>query len=330
MKKILITGANGNIGSYITDKARHLLPQTELITTIYSPEDKSPSNGVYAGDLRDPAFVNRIFQDHPDIDCIIHAAASSYNTDKFKAQPFDIFKDDTLCLLNVLENSPATKKKIILLSSVMVYESVSGIPFTEVMSDKNPAPITPYGLAKFLGERAVQLYCEQNNCDFTIWRLFNVISPLEDHTRPGAHVYVDFYRKLFIERIKEMEIFGDGRQVRCFTWVEDIADAVIKYLNDPRTSQQTINLGGNEPKTLIELFETLLAVGKKNGLLPQDYLPMAKTGKTFSGLDVGQRIPSLEKIQELLDWKAPTNFYTMLEKFIAEKQHYVDRSLPTV
>ncbi|MFA5185786.1 MAG: NAD(P)-dependent oxidoreductase [Patescibacteria group bacterium] len=325
MKKILITGSSGNIGLFITQKLRKLFPDTELILPVFDTEAHPTVDGGYAGDLRDPGFAKKIFQDHPDIDCVIHAAASSYNIDKFKNQPYDVFRDDTVCLLNILSQAKAPGIKIILLSSVMVYESVKELPFMENSTDANPAPVTPYGLAKLLCEKAVKLHSEQNKSDFTIWRLFNVVSPLEDHTRPGAHVYVDFYRKLFVERVPELEIFGNGQQVRCFTWVEDIAEQIAKSLDDPRTSRQIFNLGGDEPRSLVDLAETYLAIGHETGLLPQDYNPPIKTGGTFAGLDVGKRIPSLEKTEKEFGWKAPTGFRAMFEKFVDAKQKYATK-----
>ncbi|MFH1621473.1 MAG: NAD-dependent epimerase/dehydratase family protein [Patescibacteria group bacterium] len=325
MKKILITGSSGNIGAYITAKIQKLLPETELIRTVYGQENVSVSEGKYTGDLRDPHVAEKIFQDHPDVDCIIHAAASAYNTDKFKEQPLDILRNDTLCLLNVLGQAKSPKLKIIYLSSVMVYESVQELPFTEDSTNTNPAPVTPYGIAKFLGEKAVRLYSEQNKSDFTIWRLFNVVSPLENHIKSGGHVYVDFYRKLFVERLPTIKIFGNGQQVRCFTWVEDIAEPIVNFLDDPHTSRETFNLGGKEPKSLIDLAETLLSIGHEKGLLPHDYAPTIKTGGTFNGLDVGKRIPSLEKVEKDLNWTAPTVFRKIFEKFVDAKQKYAHK-----
>jgi nucleoside-diphosphate-sugar epimerase len=325
MRKILVTGSEGNIGNFITEKIRSLLPDTRLIRTVFGGQNTVLGEGAYRGDLRDPAFARMIFRDHPDIDCVIHAAAPSYNGEKFKTQPFAVFGDDITCLLNILGYCPSKDVKVIYLSSVMVYEAVSEIPFVEEATDRYPAPLTPYGLAKFTGEKAVRLHAQQNGCDFTIWRLFNIVSPLEDHTRPGAHVFVDFYRQLYVERVPELKISGDGHQVRCFTWVEEIAESIIRSLDDPRTSGQTFNFGGTEPKTLLELAEMLLAVGHELKFLPQDYRPLIKTGGTFAGLDVGKRIASVEKAHNLLGLSATTGFRTMFEKFVTAKREYANQ-----
>jgi nucleoside-diphosphate-sugar epimerase len=159
--------------------------------------------------------------------------------------------------------------------------------------------------------------------DFTIWRLFNVVSPREPHDKPGAHVYVDFYRQLFVEKVPELPIFGNGAQERCFTWVEDIAEAVATHLTDERSSKQIVNLGGNEPCTLLQLRDLMLAIGKERNLLAADYDPPVKTNGSFFGVEAQRRIPSLKKAETLLEWKPATGLRRCFEKFIDTKQSSV-------
>jgi nucleoside-diphosphate-sugar epimerase len=102
--------------------------------------------------------------------------------------------------------------------------------------------------------------------------------------------------------------------------VEDVANAIVDYLGDPRTDNQTFNLGGNEPKTLLELKDALLEAGQRRGLLPATYEPAVSTGGTFFGVEAEQRVPSLEYIHECLGWRPQTDFAACIDKLVEGKQ----------
>lgn len=312
--KILVTGSEGNIGWYIVRSLKNAHPDANIVGVRHTETDLTNNSDT----------KNLLIREKPDY--VIHAAAMSYNIKDLINRQYDIFSNDNAMFMNVIDGCiDAGTKKIIYLSSSTVYENVVGSPFREEQTETSPAPISSIGLSKFTGERALSFVKNQSGIDFTIWRLFNVVSPREDHSKPGAHVYVDFYRKLFVERVPIFEIFGDGKQVRNFTWVEDVADTITKHLKDPATSGQAFNLGGEESRSLLELKKLMLKIGKEKQILPENYDPEIKTGETFSGTDVQKRIPCLEKIKNILNWKNPTGFESCIERFVTEKQLYADK-----
>lgn len=306
---ILVTGAEGNIGWYMVRDLKRIHPEAEVIGTTRKETDLTDRN----------ATVEFLIRTKPDY--VIHTAAKTYNADLFKNQPYDVFAEDASMILNVIDGCvKAGVKKIVYLSSATVYEGVKEVPFKEHMVEISAPPTSPIGLSKLVGERALDWASKQHGIDFTIWRLFNVVSPREPHDKRGAHVYVEFFRQLFVEKTSELTIFGNGNQERCFTWVEDVSDAVSAYLTDDRTSKQTLNIGGNEPCSLLQLEELMLVIGKEQGQLAADYIPTVKTGGTFFGVDAERRFPSLEKIDALLSWKPRTGLRACFEKYIAAKQ----------
>lgn len=307
--KILVTGAQGNIGWFIVESLKKFHPEAEIIGTTRKEVDLIDNHAT------------REFLKNAKPDYVIHTAAKTYNVEIYKKQPYDVFTEDVAMLMNVIDGCiDAGTKKIVYLSSATIYEGVKDVPFREESVDESAPPTSPIGLSKLAGERALAWMSQQHGIDFTTWRLFNAVSPREPHDKPGAHVYVEFYRQLFIEKVSELPIFGNGNQERCFTWVEDISEAVATFLLDERTSRQTFNIGGNEPRTLLELREAMLAIGKKNTLLSHDYNPPAKLGGTFAGVEAQRRIPSLTKAETALGWKPKTGFQECFEKYIAAKQ----------
>lgn len=307
--KILVTGAQGNIGWFIVESLKKFHPEAEIIGTTRKEVDLIDNHAT------------REFLKNAKPDYVIHTAAKTYNVEIYKKQPYDVFTEDVAMLMNVIDGCiDAGAKKIVYLSSATIYEGVKDVPFREESVDESAPPTSPIGLSKLAGERALAWMSQQHGIDFTTWRLFNAVSPREPHDKPGAHVYVEFYRQLFIEKVSELPIFGNGNQERCFTWVEDIAEAVAKYLAEDKTSKQIINLGGNEPCTLFQLRDLFLEIGKAKGLLAADYNPPVKTGGQFFGVEAQRRIPSLEKAETLLGWKPTTGFRECFEKFVTAKQ----------
>lgn len=307
--KILVTGAQGNIGWYIVESLKRFHPEAEIVGTSHGEINLTDNRATRE-------LLKRVKPDY-----VIHTAAKTYNAEIYKNQPYDVFTEDVAMVMNVIDGCiDAGVKKIVYLSSATVYEGVKEVPFREEQTESSAAPSSPTGLAKLAGERGIVWAAKQHGIDFTIWRLFNAVSPREPHDKAGAHVYVDFYRQLLVEKVAELPIFGNGNQERCFTWVEDIADAVAKYLTEEKTSKQIINLGGNEPCTLFQLRDLLLEIGKQKGLLAADYDPPIKIGGQFFGVEAQRRVPSLEKAEQLLGWKPATGFRECFNKFVTAKQ----------
>lgn len=315
MKTILVTGSEGNIGSYIVRRLAEKYPEAKIIRVGRKPRQ---AENYYSGDLCDSAFVKNLFTGNR-IDCVIHAAAEYYSAALLKSSPFEILANDAVCTLNLLKAS-AGIKKFVFLSSSSIYESVDKFPFTEVPISDLPMPKSPIGIAKFFGEHATAMYAKQFGIRYTIWRCFNVVSPLEPHNTPGGHVFVDFYRKLFVEKQPKIEIAGSGSQIRCFTWVEDAVAGIADFLQEPKTDNQTFNIGSITQITLLGLLKLMISIGKQKNLLPANCEPAIITGKKFAGVDSIARIPDVNKLGQLLDFRATTNLETCFEKFIEAKR----------
>jgi len=324
MSTVLVTGSEGNIGTYLVRSIRRQHPDMRIIRVKLRERDDEPDKqgDLYIGDLRDPSFIKKIFAEN-QIDYVIHGAARLYGVAGFNKDVHGILSNDVECLLNVLDRCVSVKK-FIYMSSSMVYESSERVPFAEELTDEIMPPKSSYGLTKYFGEKAVTFHHQQFGTNYTIWRPFNVVSPLEPHDRDGGHVFVDFYKRIYDDRQQKIEIYGSGQQVRCFTWVEDVVDAIAASITYERTDRQVFNIGSNEPKTMIELMNTLVEIGKEQKILPVDYAPEAAIGSQSFVVDVKLRIPSTDKIKRVLGWDCKTDFKTCFQKFVAYKQGYGD------
>jgi len=320
MNTILVTGSEGNIGTYLVkylERAR--LDFRVIRVKLKDKEDDAEKNGdIYFGNLSDSIFVQKIFQENK-IDYVIHLASRNYNINDLKNNAYEIYGNDTKCLLNVLDNCKNIKK-FVYFSSALIYESSSEPNLEENLTDLILPPKSSLGSAKYFGERAVEFFHQQYGVPYTIWRPFNVVSPLESHEREGGHVFIDFYRKIFIERSRKIQIYGTGRQVKCFIWVEDLVSAISDFLDNPKTDNQIFNIAGQEQKTLIDLAETLIKIGKDKSVLLKNYNPEIVPEKEFLSGKEQQKIPNTEKMKNVFGWECNTSFNDCFEKFIEYKQ----------
>jgi len=257
--------------------------------------------------LTRPFEVDDHFNEY-DFDYVIQAAAQVYGVGGFNQYCADIVSNDTTLHSNILNSSIRYDvKRVIFISSSMVYESVQkAINETSLEGDpdKWPAPKTDYGLSKFFNERLSLSFEKQHGLDYTIWRPFNVITPYEiAHDTPGyAHVFADFIRSIITEGKNPIPIIGDGEQVRCFTWIDEVAAAIANFSFDGKTRNEVFNLGRKEPITMKTLANLIYDAAKEAYLSDSGKLKF-ETVENFKN-DVTIRIPNVDKAKNILGWEA--------------------------
>lgn len=319
MSTVLITGSEGNLGPYLIRRLCESRPQWQVLRLKHRTGacGFNANKGWYEGDLRDPALLQKIFSEHA-VDYVIHAASQSYSHAGYRSHPFKVIENDTACLLNLLRHSLAVRK-FVYLSSALLYEHADCSPLQEEDCERMRAPTSSYGAAKRFGEQAVRAFGYEHGIKFTVWRPFNVVSPLEPHDGDGRHVFVDFFRRLIIERVPEFSVMGSGHQVRCFLWVEDAARCIVDHLDSAASNDQILNLARDEPLTLVQLKELLLDLGREVGAIPSDYNPLTMCRGEFSGVESEVRIPSVARLKSVLGWESQTTVRDCFRKFIGEK-----------
>ena len=294
--KILITGSEGSLMQSVIPK---LLKQNHIVIGV----DNLYRYGIKKGegyefcnvDLADRKECLTLFS---DIDCVIHAAAKIYGVGGFNEYCADILSDDITVTGNVLHACAKFGiKKIIYISSSMVYETCVqdvNFPVTEDMVNDCSLPKTDYGLSKLLGERLCQAFQKQYGINYTIWRPFNIITPheLADKEQGHSHVFADFIKNIVVEKKTPLPIFGSGEQVRCFTWIDDIANIIANYSFDDRTINQAFNICNVEPISMKDLAK------KIHSRISNSELKF-ETVNNFKN-DVLVRIPSIAKLTSTL------------------------------
>jgi len=255
-----------------------------------------------------------------DIDAIIQAAAQIYGVRGFHKFPADILAKDILLHQNLLWGAVERGvTRVVYISSSMVYERAKQVPLREEDVSEMQVPLTDYGLSKLVGERLCEAFKQQYGLDYTIWRPFNIVTPYEKAEEESgiSHVAADFIRKIVINKQNPMEILGDGEQIRCFTWIDDVASAIAKYSFLDITRCEIFNLGNPEPVTIKELAQKLFEKAKQRGVIASE-TKLIFTHKSIYDDDVRIRIPSIEKAQTKLHWNPTLTLDEALDRCVDE------------
>lgn len=249
--KILVTGGAGFIGSHVVD-AYITAGHDVVVVDNLSTGRKSNLNKkavFYDCDITDEKKLLEIF--HKEKPEIVNHHAAQMNVRKSVENPLFDAQVNVLGLLNVLSCSTAVgvSRFIFISSGGAIYGEPSLIPTPENVEIK---PLSPYGLAKYVGEQYVQLYHRLYGLPFVILRYANVYGPRQNAEGEAGVI------SIFIDAMKKNQkpvIFGSGKQTRDYIHVADIVSANILALE--RGENQIFNIGTGKETSVLEIFTNL-------------------------------------------------------------------------
>jgi UDP-glucose 4-epimerase len=129
-------------------------------------------------------------------------------------------------------------------------------PFTE---ETPPVPLTPYGIAKYAADLTVQAVCDVHGMEYNIAVPHSIIGPRQRYDDPYRNVAA-----IMINRMLQGHrpvIYGDGSQIRCFSFVSDVISCLVRLGDDPDVHGEIVNVGPDEGAvTVLELAETIADV----------------------------------------------------------------------
>lgn len=318
--RVLVTGSEGSLMQWtikhLVDNGHDVLGVDNHVRYDDYEHTRVVDPNQYEFRKADLTDYDHVMDIVADVDGVINAAALIYGVKGFHEYPADILSNDLAIHRNIME--AATEHdvdRVAYLSSSMVYEQ-DDPPHNEGDVWKSTVPSTDYGLSKVVGERYSMAFEEQYDVDYTIWRPFNIITPYEKSENEAgiSHVFADFLRKIIVEKQNPMEIFGDGEQIRCFTWIDEVAGAIATKSFAKETRNEAYNLANPEPVTMKELASRIFEKAKQRGLVKGESLDFNYL--SIYEDDVKKRIPSVKKAQADFDWDPEVKLDDALDQCI--------------
>jgi nucleoside-diphosphate-sugar epimerase len=201
----------------------------------------------------------------------------------------------------------------------MVFERAEKFPTPESYLPDCPVPRSAYGYSKLTGEVYCRAAHDEHGLPFTICRPFNAYGPGElPDAEPGiAHAVPDLIRKA-LARPRPLPIFGSGKQTRTWTHVADIADGIVTATSHPSGLNDDFNISSSEELTVAELARLIWeSCGNDPDAFELEHLPSFE-------VDVKRRLPSVEKAERVLGWKAQVAVRDGLQSTVEWIRHHAE------
>ncbi|MCX5772738.1 MAG: GDP-mannose 4,6-dehydratase [Candidatus Hydrogenedentes bacterium] len=311
MKRILITGGAGFIGSHLADR---LLARGDSVAALddfndyYDPAIKrqnisgalqNPNYRLYEADICDEPRLRSIFLEvQPDV--VVHLAARAGVRPSLK-DPNLYHRVNVIGSQHVLDACRGLgPRHLVFASSSSVYGGSTDVPFRE--TDPVMRPISPYAATKRMNELQAHVYSHIYGLQVTMLRFFTVYGPRQ---RPDMAIH--YFTKLISEG-RPVPMFGDGSTRRDYTYIDDILDGLERCVDQP-FHYEIFNLGENHTTSLLELIQIIAKHVGKPAIIEQKLLQPGDVEITYADIDHARellgyspRFSMDEGIRRFVEW----------------------------
>jgi nucleoside-diphosphate-sugar epimerase len=299
--RVLVTGGAGTIGAAVV---RRLVSdpgyEARVSDRREAPDWLRQACEVRTGDLRDADEARRAVT---GCSHVIHLAAIVGGIGNFHRIPHTLLEANTALVGSVFRAALEQRvERLVYVSSSMVFERATEFPTPESHLADIPPPRSAYGFSKLAGEWWCRALNDEHGLPYTICRPFNAYGPGEaPEDEPGiSHAVPDLARKALAGQ-RPLEIFGSGEQTRTLTFVDDIAEGIVRAMSHDAGENEDFNISAEEELTVAEIAERVWeACGRDPAELELRSLPAFE-------IDVQRRWPSVEKAKRLLGFEARTD-----------------------
>jgi UDP-glucose 4-epimerase len=319
--RVLVTGAGGFVGQHLVQS----ILETETNTSIVATDIESKPPERYAsqigdrieyvqGDITEEAFRAELLSSR--FNRIYHLAAI-VGVDQYVSKPLDIVEVNVVATKAILERVSDWDVRFVFTSTSEVYGKNEDLPWSET-TDRVLGPPTidrwSYSTGKSMCEHMIHGLAESDSpFSATVIRPFNLYGPGQ---RPK------FVISAFIEAVAQGEIptvYDDGTQTRCFTYIDDFIDGMLRASRRSEGKNQVFNIGNSREIEIRSLARIVLDKAGMPDATPEFIDTDELYGDTYEDLD--RRVPETTKAEARLNWTATTSLEEGIEKVLAWREN---------
>ena len=220
----------------------------------------------------------------------------------------------------VLDIANKYAKKVLIASSSEVYGKSVAVPFREdddIVLGSTSFSRWSYACSKAVDEFLAFAFHQQFGLNVVIARFFNTIGPRQ--TGQYGMVVPRFIQSALKD--EPVQIYGSGKQTRCFCAVGDLIDAVIALMDCPAASGKAFNIGSTEEITIESLADTIIEIaGSKS---KKRFVPYEEAyGRPID--DMMRRLPSIDRVKKTIGWQPKTSLKDTLKAIIKDTKLTID------
>jgi len=311
----LITGGAGFIGSHLAEEllrwGEEVWVIDDLSTGRYENVTHLVGNPKFHLQL-DTIMNQEIMEELIDRCDLVYHLAAAVGVRLIVDKPVETMETNILGAEIVLKLANREKKKVIISSTSEIYGKSDKVPFKED-DDRILGSTTMrrwcYSCSKAIDEFLALAYHQEKKSPVVIARMFNTVGPRQ--TGQYGMVVPRFVQSALLGH--PIQVYGDGEQTRCFTYVNDVVEALIGLAHCPQAVGEIFNVGSEEEISINELAKMVKRLTKSKS--PIEHLPYEKAyEKGFE--DMRRRVPDLTKIRSLIGFRPKVNLEEMLLKII--------------
>jgi UDP-glucose 4-epimerase len=324
MTKALITGGAGFVGSHL---AEALLEQEWTVEVIDDLSTGSIENIAHLKGYHRFSYVLDSATNRPLLlelidraDVVFHLAAS-VGVRFIVEQPVRTIETNIKTAELVLDLCARKSKPVLLTSTSEVYGKLDQPKFSED-DDLVLGPTSKvrwcYAASKIIDEFLAKAYFKEKGLPIVVVRLFNTIGPRQ--TGQYGMVVPRFVQQAL--RGEPISVYGDGKQRRSFTWVEDVVQAMVSLVQHPKAYGEIFNIGHTKD---IAIYDLAAMVKTMTASCSEVVLISYEQAYEAGFEDMPRRLPDIAKIEKLIGYKPSLELPEMLERIIVHYQQHMSK-----
>lgn len=323
--RVLVTGGAGFIGSHLVDallKQGHSVIALDDLSTGRHSNLRQHANNPKLEFILGSVLDAHVLDDAVARSDVVFHLAAAVGVRLIVERPLESLVTNIRGSEFVLDRAHKYGRKVLVTSTSEVYGKSPNVPLGEESDRLLGSPLVgrwSYSTSKAVDEILAYAYWKTKGLPTVITRLFNTVGP-----RQSSEYGMVIPR--FVEAAlngRDLEVYGDGRQTRCFAYVGDIVPALIKLMESEEAEGQVFNLGSTEEISILDLAELIVDMTKSRSrvrIIPYD----EAFGEGFE--DMPRRVPDIARAYKLIGFQPQTSLRQIIKKMVQESEGSVNKS----